>query len=33
MDIFEKAGLKVVKEETQTNWPKELLEVRIYMIQ
>ena len=31
--VFEKAGLKVLKEATQKDWPEDLFEVRIYALQ
>jgi protein N-terminal methyltransferase len=33
LKLFEKAGLQIVQEEMQPNWPKELLQVRMYILQ
>ena len=31
-ELFEKAGLEIVKDEVQLNWPSELLTIRMYML-
>ena len=30
--LFQKAGLKIIKEETQNDWPEDLFGVRMYAI-
>jgi hypothetical protein len=30
--LFEKANLKVVREEKQVNWPNDLLDVKMYLL-
>jgi hypothetical protein len=31
--LFDKADLKIIKDEVQHNWPQELLGVRMYLLQ
>lgn len=32
-DLFAKAGLKIVKEEVQMDWPKDLFTIRMYALE
>lgn len=32
-EIFSKAGLKIVKEETQLDWPQDLFAIRMYALE
>ena len=31
-DLFKKAGLNIVKEETQVDWPQDLFTIRMYAL-